>query len=171
MAKKKSTSKKSSNLGKILQIVATILGVVALIMMFVDTIKIPDNKIGSLVVEGAGYSGLKVAFGFKEDDVATFAFSFMGLLPYLLTLAGVVLAVVNLAGKKSNKLFDFIAAIAFVVAGVLFFFMPNFVVCADTVAGFVASKLKYVITIGAVVSAVASLLAGATLVAKNLLKK
>ena len=40
MAKKKS----KSNLGKVLGIVAAILGLVAICMIFVDTIKVPDTN-------------------------------------------------------------------------------------------------------------------------------
>lgn len=34
--------------------------------------------------------------------------------------------------------------------------MPNFVVCADTLAGKIASKIEYVTTTGAIVAAIAS---------------
>ena len=168
MANKKS----SLSLGKLLYWIAAVLGVVAVVMMFVDTIKIPDTDLGALgTAEGEGYSGLKVAFGYKEEGTAIFKFSFMGLLPYLLTLVGVVLTVVNSLAKKTNKMFDFISIIVFVVAGVLFFIMPNFVVCADTIVGKIASKIDYTLAIGAIVSAIATIASGAVILVKTLLKK
>ena len=168
MAKKKS----GFNLGKILYLIAAVLGVVSIVMMFVDTVKIPDTDLGVLgTVEGEGYSGMKIAFGYKEDDVAVFGFSFMALLPYLLALAGVVLSAVNMLAKKSNKILDLVAVVVFVVAGVLFFIMPNFMVFADTITGKIAAEIDYKITIGAIVSAITAIASGAVVLVKTLLKK
>ena len=168
MAKKKS----GFNLGKILYLIAAVLGVVSIVMMFVDTVKIPDTDLGVLgTVEGEGYSGMKIAFGYKEDDVAVFSFSFMALLPYLLALAGVVLSAVNMLAKKSNKILDLVAVVAFVVAGVLFFIMPNFMVFADTITGKIAAEIDYKITIGAIISAITAIASGAVVLVKTLLKK
>lgn len=156
MAKKKS----KSNLGKILGVLAAVLGIVAICMIFVETVKVPDTKILGAVVEGAGYTGLKVAFGFEESDVGVFAFSFMALLPYLLMIVGVVLSLLNATGKKGNKMLDFVSAILFVAAGVLCFLMPGFVVGADTVLGKIAEAVEYELAVGAIVSAIASIVAG-----------
>lgn len=170
MAKKKS-SKKGFGLGKILYLVAAVLGVVAIVMLFVDTVKVPDTKLLGKTIEGEGYSGLKVAFGFKEEDTAIFKFSFMGLLPYLLVLAGVVLTLVNAFAKKNNKILDYVSVAALVVAGVLFFVMPNFVVCADTILGKIAAEIDYELAVGAIVAAVCSIASGAVVLVKTLLKK
>lgn len=152
--------------------IAAVLGVVAIVMMFVDTVKIPDVDLGALgTVEGEGYSGMKVAFGYKEDDVAVFGFSFMALLPYLLALAGVVISAVNMTAKKSNKIFDFVLVAVFVAAGVLFFLMPNFMIFADTIVGKIAAEIDYKIAIGAIVSAIAAIASGAVILVKTLLKK
>ena len=167
MAKKKS----GLNLGKILYLVAAALGVVAVVMMFVDTIKIPDTKILGETIEGEGFSGLKVAFGYKEEDMAIFKFSFMGLLPYVFVIAGAVLAVVNAVAKKNNKILDYVAIALFVVSGVLFFCMPNFVVFADTLAGKVAAEFDYELAVGAIVSAISAVASGAVIITKVLLKK
>lgn len=165
-------AKKKSSLGKLLQLIAALLGVVAIVMMFIDTIKVPDTDLGALgSVEGEGYSGLKVAFGYKEEDVAIFKFSILGLLPYLLSLVGVVLTFVNAFAKKNNKMFEFISIVAFVIAGVLFFIMPNFVVCADTLLGKVAAEIDYKLAVGAIVSAIAAILSGTVLLVKTLQKK
>lgn len=168
MAKKKS----GFSLSKILYLIAVVLGIAAVVMMFVDTIKMPDTNLGMLgTVEGEGYSGMKVAFGYKEDDVAIFEFSIMGLLPYLLSIGGVVLTIVNMLAKKSNKILDFISVIAFIAAGVLFFCIPNFVVCADTLAGKIAAEIDYKLAVGAIVSAIAAIASGAVILVKTLLKK
>ena len=81
----------------------------------------------------------------------------MALLPYLLIIAGVVFSILN--AKKTNKTLDFVTAGLFVVAAVLCFLMPSFVVCADTLLGKVAAEIDYEITTGAIVSAVASIAA------------
>jgi hypothetical protein len=167
MAKKKS----GFNLGKILYLIAAVLGVVAIVMMFVDTVKIPDVDLGALgTVEGEGYSGMKVAFGYKEDDVAVFGFSFMALLPWILVIAGVVLTALNTFSKKGSKLFDFISIAAFIVAGVLFFIMPNFMVFAETLAGAVWEAFEWKLAVGAIVAAVCSIVAGGAVLVKNLMK-
>ena len=155
MAKKKS----KSNLGKVLGIVAAILGLVAICMIFIDTIKVPDTKLLGKVVEGEGYTGLEVVFGFKTDDVAVFDFSIMALLPYVLIIAGIVFSVVNAKSKKGNKILDFVTTGLFLVAAVLCFLMPSFVVCADTILGKIADAIEYDVTTGAVVAAGASLVA------------
>lgn len=172
MAKKKSSSKKGFGLAKILYLVAAVLGVVAVVMLFVDNVKVPDTDLGILgTVEGTGYTGLQVAFGSSEKDVEVLAFSFMALLPYLLVIGGVVLSALGAFAKKGSKILDYVSIALYVVAGVLFFIMPNFMVFADTLLGVAASKLEYVLTTGAVVAAVCSLLSGATVLVKNLLKK
>ena len=171
MAKKKS-SKKNSSLGKLLYLLATVLGVVAIVMMFVDTVKVPDTDLGVLgTIEGEGYSGMKIAFGYKEDDVAILKFSFMGILPYLLVLAGTVLALVNAFAKKGNKIFDFVSMIALIVAGVLFFIMPNFMVFADNLIAKGLSGIDYELAVGAIVSAISAIASGAVVLVKTLLKK
>ena len=168
MAKKNS----GFGLGKFLYLIAAALGVVAIVMMFVDTIKLPDTDLGAFgTAEGEGFSGLKVAFGYKEEDVAIFKFSILGLLPYLLTLIGVVLTLVNAFAKKSNKIFDFISVASFVIAAVLFFIMPNLVVFADTIMGKIAAEIDYKLAVGAIVAAISAIASVAVLLVKTLLKK
>ena len=165
MAKKKS-SKKSSNLGKFLYLIAAVLGVVAVVMMFADVVKYQG------LLKEATYTGSQVVFGYTNDlDVKTLGFSFMAMLPYLLVLAGVVLADVSIFAKKNNKVLDYVSVIAFVVAGVLFFCVPNFMVFADTIAGKVAAEIDYKLAVGSIVSANTSILAGSVVLVKTLLKK
>lgn len=167
MAKKKS----GFDLGKILYVVAIVLGLVAVCMLFVDAVKVPDTEVLGNTIEGEGYSGLKVAFGYKEEDTAVFGFSFLGLLPVILVLVGMVLTALNTASKNSNKILDYVSMIAFVVAGVLYFIMPSFVVCTDTLLGKVAAEIDYVLAVGSIIAAICSILAGVVVLAKNLLKK
>lgn len=157
MAKKKS----KSNSGKILGILAALLGIVAVCMIFVETVKVPDTK-----VLDVGYTGLEVAFGFKESDIGVFAFSFMALLPYLLAVGGVIVSVLNATSKKGNKMLDFVSAVLFVVAGVFFFLMPGFVVGADTALGKIAGAIEYELATGAIVSAISAIVAGVFAVVK-----
>jgi len=166
MAKKKS----KSNLGKVLGIVAAVLGIVAVCMIFIDTIKIPDSKILGKVIEGEGYTGLQVAFGYKTDDVAVFNFSIMALLPYLLMIVGVIFSLLN-ANKKGNKGFDFVTALVFAAAAVLCFLMPSFVACSDTLLGEIAAEIDYVVATGAIVSAIASILAAVFVSIKAIMQK
>lgn len=99
MSKKKS----NSNLGKTLSIIAAILGIIAVCMIFIDTIKVPDTKVLGKVIEGEGYTGLQVAFGFKESDIEVFNFSIMALLPYLLIIVGIILSFLTANSKKETK--------------------------------------------------------------------
>ena len=168
MAKKKS----GLDLGKILYAVAAVLGLVAVVMLFVQAVKVPDVEtyFGTLENE-SGYTGLQVAFGAKENDVAVLGFSFMGLLPVVLVLVGIVLSALKIASSKGSKILDYVAVACFVVAGVLYFIMPSFMVFADTILGSIAKEIDYVLSVGSIVAAICSILAGATVLVKNLLKK
>lgn len=167
MAKKKA----KSNLGKILYFMAAALGVVAIVMMFVDSVKEPNIEVFGKVVEGEGYSGLKVVFGYKENDVEIFKFSFMALLPYLMVVASVVILIINMISKKSSKILDLVSVAIFVVAGVLFFCMPSFMQFADNIIGKTVSEIDFKLAIGSIVSAISSIVAGVVVLAKALLKK
>ena len=94
-------------------VAAAVLGLVAVFMIFVASIVIrtaPDHY----------YTGLQVVFGYKENSFTEFTFSFFNLLPYLLTLGGIVLVVLNFLGKGKD-FFVWIAVALFVVAAILFF--------------------------------------------------
>lgn len=166
MAKKK----KSSNLGRILYFVALALGVVAICMLFVNAVATPDVKTALATVEGEKVTGLQVAFGYSEKEIEILGFSFMALLPWILVIAGVVLTALSTFSKKGSKLFDFISIAAFIVAGVLFFIMPNFMVFAETLAGAVWEALEWKLAIGSIVAAVCSIVAGGAVLVKNLMK-
>lgn len=163
--------KKKNNSGKIFSFAALALGVVAICMLFVTVVATPDKTVASVTVEGIKVSGLKAAFGYSEKEIEILAFSFMALLPWVLVLAGTVLAALNTFSKKASKVLDFVAVVAFVAAGVMFFIMPSFLVFAETISGAVWKALEWKLAVGAIVAAVASIAAGALILAKNLLKK
>lgn len=168
MAKKKN----GLDLGKVLYIVAVVLGLVAVAMLFVQAVKVPDTETAFGTIENdGGYTGWQIAFGKSEEDVKILSFSFMGLLPVILVLAGIVLSVLKVAASKGSKVLDFVAIACFVVAGVLYFIMPSFMVFADTIAAKVVAEIDFVLSAGAIVAGVCSILAGATVLVKNLLKK
>lgn len=166
MAKKK----KGLSVGKILGFIVALLGLVAVCMVFVDAVTTGDKEVFGATIEGVKYSGIKVAFGVKENDIAVLKFSIMALLPVVLALAGTVLSVFNTL-KKDAKLINFIIAGMFVVAGVLYFIMPNFMVFADTLAGGVAEALEFKLAIGSIIAGVCSVLAGVISLAKPFIKK
>lgn len=166
MAKKK----KGLSLGKILGFVVALLGLVAICMVFVDAVTTGDKEVFGVTVEGVKYSGIKLIFGVKENDMAVLSFSFMALIPVILVLAGTVLSVLN-ALKDDAKLVNFIIAGMFVVAGVLYFIMPNFMVFADTLAGAVAKELEFKLAVGSIIAGICSVLAGVISLAKPFLKK
>ena len=121
-----------STLKKILTWAPIVLAALAVIMIFLPAVVM---KFGS---DSANYSGLKVLFGYSESDGAgktakIFTFSFGALLPYLLVIAGGVLAF--LGHKKNNKIMHYVSAGAFFLATILFFCMVNFVVFGSGALG------------------------------------
>ena len=166
MAKKK----KISNNGKLLAYASVVLGLVAVCMVFVAAVTTGTKEVGALTIEATQYSGLQVAFGYAKNDVAILGFSFLALLPVVLALAGTVIAVLN-AVKGGSKVLDFVVAACFVVAGVLYFIMPSFMVFAETIPGAAASFLEFKLGAGAVVAAICALLAGLASLAKPFVKK
>ena len=168
MAKKKS----GLDLGKILYAIAAVLGLVAVAMLFVRAVSVPDvETVVGTVETDAGYTGLQAIFGTSEEDVKILTFSFMALVPVLLVLAGIVLSALQAAAKKTNKILDFVAVACFVVAGVLYFIMPSFLVFADNIVAKALAEIEYTLGAGSIVAAISSIVAGAVVLVKNLLKK
>lgn len=171
MAKRKS---KSLN-NKFLYLVAAVLGVVAVCMIFVTAFVVSDTR--TVLSMDATYTGLQTVFGYASDDVEYLMFSFINLLPYLLVIAGVVIASLKFFGVLKNSLMDWISVVLFVVGGVLFFCTANFTILAETYVDLidVANLVKTYVTtglgVGPIVAGICSILSGATLVAKNILKK
>ena len=147
--------KSKKNLGSIISAVAALLGVAAVVMLFLPNVA---SKNGNTT-----FTGLQIVFGYSKTvpllgDIQVLQFSFMNLFVYLLAIGGVVFALIG----GNGKLFTLISVAAFVAAGVLFIISPSFVLAnsAAEQAGFKLSqglKLAY----GSIVGAVVTFLAGA----------
>ena len=127
MAKKR----KKSTLGLVFSAGAVIFAIVAVCMMFADAVKLVSGE--NVLVS---YKGTQVAFGYSETypiigEVKFLNFSFMNLLPYILALAGAVVAVLAALSKKSFLL-NIIAVACFVAAAVFFFTAASYVSVAGS---------------------------------------
>ncbi len=167
MAKKK----KCAGLGKFLSLISVALGALAIGMIFADVVKTADVKSLVGTVKGVGVSGLKVVFGSSVEGVDVLAFSILAILPWAFVLVGAVLSAINVFAKKNSNAFDYIAIAAFFVAGVLYFLMPHLMTFADTAVGTINEALDWKLAIGSVIAAISSLVAGAIVIAKSVLKK
>ena len=136
MAKRR---KKSSTLSLALSAGAVLFAIVAVCMMFVNAVELVSDD--SVLQQ---FSGLEIAFGTEHKFVIgegtllettlklqLFEFSFMNLLPYLLALAGGVVAVLAALGKKSFLL-NVISAACFVAAAIFFFTAASYVSVAGS---------------------------------------
>lgn len=144
-------AKKKSGIGQLISFLSVILGIVALVMLFLPAVK---QKTLELT-----YSGLDITFGYEEANIEIFKFSFMNLLTYILVLAGIVCAILSAMGK-SKKLTSLISSLAFIVGGVFFFLSITFSVLPVT--GILAEAVKEELTLGygAIIGAITSILAG-----------
>ena len=100
--------RKKSNVGMMLSGLSVLLGLAAIIMLFLPAVAVKDTD--------TTYTGLQVTFGYSVDipilgEAEIFKFSFMNLLAYILAAAGVVFAILSAMGK-SGKFASFIAAAA-----------------------------------------------------------
>lgn len=152
MAKKKHKKQIKS----VVSLVSAILGIVAVIMLFLPAVAIKNTE--------TTYSGLRITFGYSENNVTVFNFSIMNLITYLLVVAGVLFTLLGMLGKGS-KFATFIAAAAFIVAGVFFFLSVAF--CspngtASSIIGFFGVNIKDSLTLayGSIIGGVVSLIAG-----------
>ncbi len=131
-------------LNKILYGVSALLGVIAIIMLAAPAI-VPKGEYADYV--GGSFSGANVAFG--NDNY--FAFSFGYFLPYLLVAIGVAFVIVAVFGKL-GKIAPIVAAVCFVVAGIMFFLpidlMAGKDINADELAEF-KNYVKEICTVGA----------------------
>lgn len=136
--------------------IAVLLGIVAIVMMFVPSIGIKDSD--------TTFTGMEATFGCERKNLVTFTvfeFSTMNLISYILVAGGIVFTILGALGRGS-KFAGFIAAGAFVVAGVFFFLMPQYTVINSDVTRYLGNlNDNLTLGAGAIVSAVCSLLAGA----------
>lgn len=162
--------KKHFTLGNILLCCAAVLGLVSILLMFAPAISYTVLK------ETYTYSGAQVAFGYSETskigNVTAQVFKFSAyVLPYLLSLAGIVFAVLAFLGKL-GKISGFVAAGCFLVAGIFYFLAVAF--CAPAVgnADMVAElKKAYTPGAGSIVSGILSIISAALCVVPAFLKK
>ncbi len=156
---------------------AILFAIASVCMIFLSAVKyqVSEN------VDPVFYTGLQVAFGYSETasslgftlSTEIFKFSIMSLLPYILVLGGAVLLVLSALGGD-NKLFNFIAFAAFIVAAIFFFLAANFPVIAEKEAlgikAPVLNKEYLSIAIGSILSAVFAIVSAALLAVKALSK-
>lgn len=110
------------------------------------------------------YSGAQVTFGYTAEADTIWGtvsgqiwkFSFMNFLTYLLTLAGIVFAVLAFLGKL-DKISTYVAAGCFLVAGVFFFCSVPFTVPAVEKA----TMEGWALGAGAIVGGIFSILSAA----------
>lgn len=137
--------------------IAVLLGIVAIVMMFAPSIGIKDLN--------TTFKGMEVTFGYQGSlwgfSGTILEFSIMNLISYILVAGGIVFTILGALGRGS-KFAGFIAAGAFVVAGIFFFLMPQYVIFSSGAKRlFDLLGKKLTLGAGAIVSAVCSLLAGA----------
>lgn len=151
--------KKNKTVMLAISAVAVILAIVAIVMMFVPSVGVKDSDTTFKGMDATfGYQGTVPVIGTKYT---VFEFSIMNLISYILVAGGLVFTILGALGKGS-KFAGFIAAGAFIVAGVFFFLMPQYTVFnseATRYLGNLNENLK--LGAGAIVSAVCSLVAGA----------
>lgn len=163
MANKK-TSKFSVN--NLLYCGATILGVVAICMIFVSAFSVKRPLITDT------FSGLQSVFGFAENDFTYLSFSFMNLLTYILVVVAVLFAILKLCGVLKSKLLNYVIAALFVVAGVFFFLTSTFAVYGEVYKTYVeAVGSSVALGAGSIVAGISSICAGCLTLVSSFVKK
>ena len=142
---------------------ATILALVAVIMMFVTNI----NIVGKISEEvHYACNGMQVTFGFKDGNLEVYSFSILNLITYLLLIAGLVLTLLKLLNVLKSKMVDFVIICLLLVSGIFFFLMPNFAVCP-----YASSLVVLKLGVGAIIAGVLALVSAIVIAAKALMKK
>lgn len=159
--------RKNKTLNLAINAISALLGVVAIVMLFVASIGINDTD--------TTYTGLQVTFGYDASipvigKVTVFEFSIMNLVSYILVAIGVLFTALGAMGKGS-RFASFIAAGAFIVAGVFFFLMPTYTVINSTATKYLGElNNNLCLAAGAIVSAVCAIIAGAAQLCRVLFK-
>ena len=134
------------------KIIGIIFGIATLIMLFLPAIKVGDTQ--------TTYSGLQVVFGYKDGETII-KFSFWNLLTYLLIVVGIVFLVLDLI-DDSNYFLALNSAVAFIAAGILFFFTISFTMPAVEVM-----RETFSLGIGAILGGIFALIAGVAYLIKG----
>ncbi len=181
-------AKQSKQLGKLLAFASAIVGLVAVIMIFLPQIVSASEN------SDTAYNGIAIAFGKTLYDklgiTSKIDFSFMNLLCYLLVVVGLVLTVLQICGICKSKLVTFIAAVAFIAGGILFFFALDFSTITNTgsinlpILGEISSKGTHKFTeansenytawklgTGAIVGGITAIVAGVANVGRAIISK
>lgn len=143
---------------------AVVLGIVSILMMFLTAFTATVSA--GVASTTTNYTGVQATFGYSEtvlnNTVEILAFSFMNFLPYLLLLAGVVLALLKFLGVLKSKVVDYVLIALFVVSAVLFFFAPNMVVYADDATKKIFEATTIGLGVGPILSAVFAICSAAS---------
>ena len=91
-----------NKLEKMLYIIAAVFAL-AVIILIVGASVVPTDATGVKQKIDAGFYGYDIVFGLKDGDVYGLRFSFMALLPYIFTLAGMVLLVFRILDKYVSR--------------------------------------------------------------------
>ena len=172
-------AKKSKNkINIILNSIALIFAVVSICMIFTEVCGINiDGELGYVL------TGLQATFGYSKQTAVlgstvttTYTmFSFMNLLTYILLVAGVVVMLLRMFKVLKSSAVEYLAAIMFIVAGVLYFVLPNFVIYGNGWADLVELAIKAdgikTTLIGGIIGGVSAVLAGAMVLAKKFVTK
>jgi len=163
---------------KIFNIVAIGLALISIGMIFAEVCGInADGKVGYVL------TGIQATFGYSKEStvlgstiITTFTnLSFVNLLMYALLIVGVVLILLKTFKLIKSNSIDWISAIMFIVAGVLYFLLPNFVAYGDGWADLVNFAIKAggskVILFGSIIGGLTAILAGVSIVIGKCLKK
>ncbi|MBQ8394541.1 MAG: hypothetical protein IJY63_03010 [Clostridia bacterium] len=145
---------------KFLPVIAAVLGLVAVISLFLPAI---------VLESGDKFPGFTTVFGYDKNvsgmKIPMLGFSFMNLLTYVLVIVGIVVAVLTYLGK-GGKFMTWIAVACLLVAGIFFF-------CVRAFATVEYEPLKAVWSLGfgAILAGICSILGALSLATSKLLNK
>lgn len=153
MAKKKSKSSKSSNMGLILVAVAGVFALAAFAMIFATAFK-------GKVTEGT-FSGLQASFGYSEEigpvTLKVLSVNALSMIAYLLPLVALVISLVF----HKSKLFTLVCAGLYLACAICAFL--SILTFPSTVIGSSYVTTEWAMGIGTILSGVFSVLAAAVL--------
>jgi len=176
MAKKSKSTKKNKKLNSIIfYAIALLLGALAVAMIFANVCGIQNEN--NMAYE---LTGIQATFGYSEQTklLGTLYytnFSILNLLVYVLLIAGVMLTILKMFKVIKSGTFDYVIVALFVVAGILYFMVPNFVVYGNDWSTAVNIALKAggakVVLAGGIVGGISSILAAVSIIAGKFLAK
>ena len=146
-----------------LPLIATILGAIALISLFMPAVEAGEES----------YKGINAVIGYSQSimgfKVKVLEFSVMNLVPYVLVLVGIACA--SSMRKSTETKSAWVGAVCFIVAGVMFFMAPNFLQLSEELEAMGVEGSDFDSAIGATLAAVVSILAGAAMIVAKVMNK